>query len=153
MRSKPQKSVLVGVLLLTAVGVWGFNAWQLFATFETGTVGNTPPSNRHPVLNPNTDRPEPVVYVAKGRDPFEYPRPVTVTRPPDPVRQTPEEIRLPVFTVQGVIDGTLILAEPSGTQHMVRVGEQFMGIELLAIHRDSVSLRYRERRFTHRFQP
>lgn len=144
------KQIVTVALILTAASVWGFNGWQLFAAFWKA------PSAQSSFANPETTHadsivalPVPIIYEPQGRDPFTYPTRVQAQLAPTQPIVVQEPVRLPVFSVQGVIDGTLIVSDPQGGQHFVKIGDRFLGIELLSIQSGSLQLRYQDKDFTH----
>jgi hypothetical protein len=143
------KQLLTVLLILAAASVWGYNGWQLFASYWVEPVVMVAPRNSDIANSIHSEiRPEPILYAPKGRDPFTYPnrpKPVQVISQPE----VTEEIRLPAFSVQGVIDGTLIVSDPQGGQYFVKIGDRFLGIELLSIQPGSLQLRYQNKDFTH----
>lgn len=151
-----ERKGLISVLLLVAVGLWGYNAYQVVR----GVRPAAPPPVETATAPPAPRRlhAPPAPYLGDFRDPFARPG----SRPPEPPRRgdtSPPQPQLaeggeadaprplPV-RLAGTVGGTALLTDEAGRVHLARAGEDVGEVHVRRVDRDRVTVEFDKRRHT-----
>jgi type II secretory pathway component PulC len=142
------KKKLLIILILIAIGVWGYNFYQLRRNVEAEQVV-VPGLHQISAADTSLDL-QPYIYQPGQKDPFRhwlFVEEKTTVAKPEKTKLPPIPKQLPpAFVLQGIMgDKTsprAILVDQAGKSYISKVGDMVQGMKILKIEKNKVTFEF-----------
>lgn len=144
-----RKPITVSLLIIAALFIWGYNAWQVIEVVGTQSTGSQLLQNSNTIESMHIPTPKVLhVYSPTARDPFNSHLSDMETSQVDDKDLTHEEnIVLPDITYKGMIGNTAVVIDQFGDQFFLKRNSRMGEVTIVRIGTDQLSVEYRGKLF------
>lgn len=146
---KLRKSITVTLLIISALSIWGYNAWQVIEVVGPKSSEINTQQNSNSIQPLQLPTPSvPLVYSATSRDPFSSHLSHSVESQVESQFVHEEVIiELPSITYKGMIGNTAVVLDQFGDQYFLKRNHLMGEITLIRIEIEQIRVEYRGQLF------